>query len=219
MAAAGLCLLAGSVAWAGQESAPPSEKEWQDALAAIRDVALNANEAETCRANAVVAYVKLLVLRNRHDDALGFCREVLKSADKRAVLDAALRGGCLIERERHGHLGAAIDFVAACSQGASHEAAAAVGRDLDHAVRTMAALAARMMVPEPVVPRFPQWASAGGAEGPGALRFTMPQIQPPGWYRFRVGEAPPMFHVTLPKMEPPSWYGHVAFPPLKEPKK
>jgi len=228
-------------AWAG-EAAAPSEKDWQDALAAVRAIALDESEAEEHRIHAVAACVKLLIHRQRHDNALGFCRDVLKSAERPSVLEAALRAGCLVARSRHGHLRAELDLLATLGRGGHAHAVAAIGRELTRTVQTLEALAAKTMVPQPVVPQAPRWAVADPGKAPaalhfaalaapapawypqqgkapGALRVVLPKMVPPSWYRFEPGKAHPALRVTHPKMEPPHWYGRVAFPPLKDPKK
>ena len=214
---ASLCALASSAASA-QRATRASEDDWQRALAVIRRIALDKNESEPDRANAISAYARLLVWRKRHDDALAFCRQVVKSATESAVAGAALRAGCLVERDRRGYLRAELDFLASCSRGAHGGAASAIHRELSRAVQTLAALAARPMVPAPVVPRLPHWAAGGPGSGPAALRVALPTIAPPTWYRFQPGRAHPALHVTHPKMEPPHWYGRVSFPLLKPPK-
>ena len=221
-----------------QGAAPPSEKDWQDALAAIRQVALDTKEAEEHRADAIAAIAKLLVRRGRHDEALEFCRQALKAANEQSVADAALRAGCLVARNRHGHLRAELDFLAT----ARHGRAAAVRNELQRAIQALDALAGKAMPPAPVVPKWPHWAAAGPGKAPGALnipavtasapgwyprpgtapdlfRVRLPTIRPPSWYRFQPGRAHPALHVTHPKMAPPHWYSRVPFPPLKEPRK
>ena len=177
----GLCLAACSAAWAREKAPPASEKDWQEALAAIREIALDKGQAEDRRANAVRACVKLLLRKRRHDDALKLCREVLKGPAGPAVIDAALRAGCLVERDRHGHLRAELDFLASFSAGPHKHAASAISREIDGAVRTLSSLAARAMVPGPVAARPPHWAAAETGRGPSALRVALPAIQPPHW--------------------------------------
>jgi hypothetical protein len=221
-----------------QGAASPSEKDWQDALAVIRQVALDTTEAEEHRANAVAAYAKLLVRRGRHGEALEFCRKVLTGANGQHVADAALRAGCFVARHRHGHLRAEFDFLAT----ASHGRAATVRNELLRAIQALDALAGKAMTPPPVTPRWPHWAAAVPGKAPGVLdlpaaaasapgwyprpdiapdlfRVKLPTIEPPGWYRFEPGKAHPALHVTHPKMAPPHWYSRVPFPPLKEPRK
>jgi hypothetical protein len=217
--AACLWLAACGPARAQQKPAPPSEEDWRAALDAIRRIALDANETEEHRAGAVTACAKVLLWKNRHDEALKLCREVLKHAARKPVIDAALRAGCLVARNRHGHLRAEIDFLASCAQGAAAHEAASMTREINRTVQTLSSLAGRTMVPSPVVPRLPHWAAAGPRQTPGALHLDLPKIQPPEWYRFQPGKAHPALHVTLPRMEPPSWYGRSTFPLLKEPKK
>jgi len=239
---AGLWFIACSAAGAQQKTPPLSEKDWQKATTTIREIALDKKEAEGHRANAVTAYVKLLLWKKRHDDALKFCREVLKSASKTAVAAAALRVGCLVERNRHGHLRAELNFLASSSRGAHRHVASTISQQLNRTVQMLTSLGAKAMVPRPVVPRFPHWAAAGPGKAPQALnvaalvastprwypppgkapdvfRVTLPKIRPPTWYRFQPGRAHPALHVVHPKMEPPHWYRRVPFPPLKQPKK
>jgi hypothetical protein len=178
----GLCLAACSAAWAQQKARPASEKDWQEALAAIRQIALDKGQAEDRRANAIRAYAKLLLRRKRHDEALTLCREVLKGPAGTGVIDAALRAGCLVERDRHGHLRAELDFLASPAAAPHKHAASAIRRDLDRAVRTLTSLAARTMVPSPVAARLPHWAAARAGKGPSALHVAPPRIQPPHWY-------------------------------------
>lgn len=180
---------------AGEKAPPASAKEWQEALAAIRKIALDRSATETHRAQAVAAYVKLQLGKGRPDDAMTFCQTVLKRTAATAVLDAALRAGCLIERNRRGHLRAELDFLASWSKGAGAPAAAVLRRELMRASEALRALAARPMVPEPVPLRLPHWAAAGPGRAPSAL------------------------HGALPRMQLPSWVPRVAFPLLKEPKK
>ena len=232
-----LAIVACSTSWT-QGAAPPSERDWQDALAAIRQVALDTKETEEHRANAIVAYAKLLVRRGRHDEALGFCREALQAAGEQSVADAALRAGCLVARHRHGHLRAELDFLAK----APHGRAAAIRNELHRTVQALDALAGKAMTPAPVVPTWPHWAAAGPGKAPGVLsipalavaapgfyprpgtapdlfRVKLPTIQPPGWYRFEPGKAHPALRVTHPRMAPPDWYGRVPSPPLKAARK
>ena len=216
VAVAALWLACGP-AW-GRPGQGPSEKDWQDALAAIRRIALDAGEAEGYRAKAVTACVKLLLRRKRPDEALKFCREVAKAADKAAVIEAALRAGCLVERGRHGHLHAELDFLASWSRPPQGQAASALARELRRAALTLMSLAAKVAVPAPVVPRAPHWATAAPGQTPAALRVAMPRISPPAWYRFQPGRPHAALQVKLPRFTPPSWYGRVAFPPLKEPR-
>lgn len=204
------CSVAPSRAWA---AAPPTEEDWQTALAAIREIALDKGEAEEHRCHAIAAYVKLLLPKERHDDALKLCQEALKSTDKTSVADAALRAGGLVERDRCGHLRAEMDFLASWTEGASGQAAAALSQELNRTILSLAALAGRPMVPTPVTVRAPSWAA-----GPAVLRVPIPEIRPPAWYRFQAGEPHPALRIIRPKMEPPDWYRRVSFPPLKEPK-
>jgi hypothetical protein len=171
-----------------------SEKDWRDALAAVRRVALDANETEAHRANAVAACAKLLAARGRGDDAREFCRAVARGAGEEAVADAALRAGGLVERARSGHLRAEMEFVRSCASGPAARAAGTLTRELERAVRKLTSLAGRRMPPEPVTCRVPRWATGSRGRGPSALG-----IEPP-------------------RLAAPSWLGRVAFPPLKEPK-
>jgi hypothetical protein len=184
------------------------------ALAAMREVALDRGETEEHRCNAVTASVKALLWRKRHDEALKLCQEVVKGADTPAVIDAALRAGCLAERDRHGHLRAELDYLASWPEGAPRQAAAALGQELSRAVQALSALGARALVPGPVEPRLPPWAAS-----PGALRVSLPEVRPPPWLRFEPGKLHPALRVAFPRMEPPDWYRRLSFPLLKEPKK
>jgi hypothetical protein len=195
VAIGGLCLAACSAARAQRKAPALSGRDWQDATAAMHKIALDKGETEEHRANAITACVKVLLRRKRHDEAMKLCREVLKAADKTAVIDAALRAGCLVERNRRGHLRAEINFLASQSKGAHGRAASAIARELDRTVHALTSLAARAMVPRAVAVRPPHWALA------------------------RPGQAPAALHVTQPKMAPPHWYRRVSFPLLKEPKK
>lgn len=178
-------------AWARPKRPALSEKDFRDALTAIRQIAMDKKQTQAHRANAVTAYVKALLWRKRHDDAMTFCRQVLAARDQPAVIDAALRAGCRAERDRRGHLRAEMDFLTSCSRGPARQAATAMTRELNRAVQTLTSLAARAMVPAAIVPRLPPWA----------------------------GGTPPALRVALPKIAPPTWYRRVAFPPLKEPKR
>jgi hypothetical protein len=190
----GLCLAACSPGWAQRKAPPASDKDWREALGAIRRIALDKGQAEDRRANAIRAYAKLLLPKKRHDDALEFCREVLKGAAGTAVIDAALRAGCLVERDRHGHLRAEIDFLSSWSSGPAKHVASTIGRDLNRAVQALSSLAAKAMLPSPVAGRLPGWAAPAG-KGPSAL------------------------NVAPPTMKPPHWYAGVKFPLLEEPRK
>jgi len=196
-----------------QEAAALTEEDWRTALAAIREVALDKSETEEHRGNAIAAYARVLLRKKRHDEALELCQEVLKGADKASVAEAALRAGCLVERDRCGHLRAELDFLASSTEGSSRQPAAALSQELSRTVQMLAALAGRPMVPAPVTARLPSWAA-----GPGALRVPIPEIHAPAWYRFQPAEVHPALRITRPKMEPPDWYRRISFPPLEEPK-
>lgn len=188
-----LTQLALAVAASLTAAAGPTEKDFEQALAAVRAIALDKAETEAHRADAVRAAVRLLVWRKRHDDAVAFCREVLAGRDEKAVVDAALRAGCLAERDRHAHLGAERAFLADFTKGPHAAPASAVLRDLDRAA-ALSASAAQRSIPSPVTVRFPSWASSAPGKGPDALR------------------------VSLPKLEPPSWLNRISLPLLKEPR-
>ena len=183
------------------------------ALAAIREVALDKGESDEHRCKAVTAYAKVLCPRRRHEEALKLCGEVLRGTDKAPVAEAALKAGCLIERDRCGHLRGERDFLAAWTDGAPGRAAAALREELNRAAYALATLAGRSMVPAPVPVRAPSW-----AVGQGPLRGPIPELQPPAWYRFQPPEPPPALRVTRPKMEPPDWLRRLTFPPIKEPR-
>lgn len=204
-----------------QKAATPSQEEWLTALATIRQIALDDGETDDHRAHAVTAYVKALLWKKPHDHqgAIKFCREVLKGAGKEPLFAAALRAAGRVERDRRGHLGAEMDFLASFSGGSHAPTAAAIRRELLAIIGKLAALGAKPMVPAPVACRLPAWASAAPGRTPSALRITMPMIAPPPWYRFQPAKPHPALHVTHPKIQPPSWYRRVSFPPLKAPKK
>ncbi|HUT36261.1 MAG TPA: hypothetical protein VNE39_22425 [Planctomycetota bacterium] len=207
-----LVLVTSSVAG---ESAP----DWQDALHVIRQVALNTSEAEEHRADAVLAYAKVQMGRGQHDEALKLCQEILKSAgDKAAVAEAALRAGGLVERCRHGHLRAELAFLSPWAGGAQGHAAYGMTQELNRATYMLGVLAARPMVPAPVVPRAPHWADASPGKAPAVLNLPPLAAPPPRWYPASVDAAPGALRVTLPRFEAPSWHARLTFPPLKEPR-
>jgi hypothetical protein len=186
-----ICLLGAKA----QDAAPLADKDWQEALTAIRQAALDQDASEDQRALALTAYVKLLARRKQLDEASQFCRDVLKSAEKKPVIEAAVRAGCFLERQRHGHLRAESDFLASCPEGAARECATALRQKIAQAVQVLSSLTVKAAAPGPVALRFPPWATAVSGEGPGALRVVLPRIQPP------------------------PWYDRLSFPLLKEPKK
>jgi len=193
--AVGLTAAGPSAARPRREGPEASDKDRQAAIEAIRRVALDADETEEHRANAIAAYAKLLVGSRRHDEALKLCIKVLAGTDKAALAGAALRAGCLVQRDRRGHLGAEAEFLASQAKGRHARTASALASELKRATRALASLAGRAMVPRPVAVHVPGWAAAGPGKAPSALRVELP----------RIGE--------------PSWYGRVAFPLLKESKK
>ena len=193
-AVAGAWLAACPVTRGAATRSPPAAKDVQEALAAVRGVALDKDQPDESRAHAVVACARLLIWRGRHGEAIKFCREVLAAPQKAAVIDAALRAGCLVVRDRHGHLRAERDFLASCSKGTATSAASAIRRELERAAKALASLAGRTMLPSPVAVRVPSWAVGGPGKPPAALR------------------------AKLPSLAPPSWLDRAAFPPLKPPK-
>lgn len=192
------CLAAGcaSSPASAQDAAPSlSDKDWQEALAAIRSIALDKHETDEKRANAVTAGVKALLWKRQHDEALKLCREVLGSAERTGVIEAALRAGCGVERDRCLCLRAELDFLAGFNAEPHRQVAAALSHELERALEALKLLAGKAVVPGPLEARPPHWATASPGTAPGALR------------------------VELPKIQPPPWYGRVSFPPLSEPKK
>jgi hypothetical protein len=189
-----LAVAAALVAASVSPAAGPSRQDFEQALAAVRGMALDKTQTEAHRADAVLAAVRLLVWKERHEEAAALCREVLAGRGERAVAEAALWGGCLVERDRHGHLGAEREFLASFSKGLHASRASGFARELDRSARAMASFAARAMIPSPVATRVPGWAASAPGKSPDALR------------------------VSLPKIQPPSWLGRVDLPRLKEPK-
>ena len=155
-------------------SAGEATRDWPEALAIIRRVALDKTESDEHRANAVAAHAKLLIGRGQHDDALKLCNEILQGPEKAEVASAALRAGGLVERNRCGHLRAELDFVDAWSRGANAQAALAVAQELSREAVRLGLLAAKAMVPGPVALKLPHWAEAP--------RVSLPKFDPPHWH-------------------------------------
>jgi hypothetical protein len=185
-----------------QDAAPLPDRDWQEALTAIRQAALDRDASEDQRALALTAYVKLLARRKQLDQASRFCQDVLKSAEKKSVIEAAVRAGCFLERERHGHLRAESDFLASCSEGAARECATALRQKTDQAVQVLSSLTVKATAPGPVALRPPP-----GQFGDRPDVRSVPEL-PAGALR-----------VVLPRIQPPPWYDRLSFPLLKEPKK
>jgi hypothetical protein len=195
--AAGLCLgtpVPAAPSAAASRPAEPTEKDWQDASAAIRRIALDKAEAEDHRTDAVRAYARLQLARGRPDEALALCRQVLESPDRPEILAAAIRAGCMVQRHSHGHLRAELDFLAACAGGAGAHAAAAAEQEIQRAIQAAGSLVGRSVVPAAAAVRAPHWATA------------------------EAGKAPSALVVSLPKVDPPTWLKGVTFPLLKDPK-
>ncbi|GAF97730.1 unnamed protein product, partial [marine sediment metagenome] len=58
---------------AGTAAVKATAEEWQAALTAVKQVALDAAQPGQRRANAVMAYAKLQSLRSQHADAIQTC--------------------------------------------------------------------------------------------------------------------------------------------------
>ena len=98
----------------GAAQKPPvkvTPAEWDQAMTAVRGISLDSAQPAPLRANAIVAYAKLSLLRGRPADAVKLCREILSTASAGEVAIAAVRAGALTARYVHCHLGAAGDFI------------------------------------------------------------------------------------------------------------
>lgn len=207
-------------ALAASVAAGESASEFAAALTAIRNVALDRSAAEEHRFNAILAYTKVLMAQGRHDEALTLPQEILKTgAERERIVEAALRAGGLVERNRTCTLRAEHAFASAWAGGVHGHAASAMVQELNRAIHMVGALAGRPMVPAPVIPRLPHWAEAAEGRPPGALSVPALVASPPRWYPSAAEKAPEAFRVTLPKFEPPHWLLRLVFPPLKEPRK
>ncbi len=79
---------------AGAAQKPPvkaTPAEWDQAMTAVRGISLDSDQTAPRRADAIVAYAKLILLRGRPDDAVKLCREILSTASAGEVAIAAVR--------------------------------------------------------------------------------------------------------------------------------
>ena len=232
---------------AGGAQPPPvkvTPAEWDQAMTAVRGISLDPNEAAPRRANAIVAYAKLSLLRGRPADAVKLCREILSTASAGEVAIAAVRAGALTARYVHSHLGAAGDFIrtwqGGSATGSARAAAAKVQLDLANIRRHLTSVAGKNPVPTPIVVGLAPWAalvpgqgarvlnfrmillaaphwsvSPKGGAGPSVLAVRLPAIPLPPHIAKDASGSPAALRLTLPAYVAPSWYARVSFPPLK----
>lgn len=236
----------------GAAQKPPvkvTPAEWDQAMAAVRGISLDSDEPAPRRANAIVAYAKLSLLRGRPADAVKLCREILSTASAGEVAIAAVRAGALTARYVHCHLGAAGDFArtwqGGSATGSARAAAARVQQDLAKIRQHLTSVAGRNPVPMPIVVRLASWAALVPGQGARVLNFRVILLAAPRWSVSPKGGAgasvlavrlppiplpphiakdgsgrPAALRLTLPAYVAPPWYARVSFPPLKEaPKK
>ena len=223
--------------------------EWDQAMTAVRGISLDSAQPAPRRANAIVAYAKLSLLRGRPDDAVKLCREILSTASAGEVAIAAVRAGALTARFVHCHLGAVEDFIrtwqGGSATGSARAAAARVQQDLAKIRQHLMSVAGRRPVPMPIAVRLAPWAalvpgrgarvvgfpairvaaphwsvSPKGGAGPSAAAVGLPPIPLPPQIAKDGSGRPAALRLTLPAYVAPPWYARVSFPPLKEaPKK
>lgn len=236
----------------GAAQEPPvkvTPAEWDQAMAAVRGISLDSDQPAPRRANAIVAYAKLSLLRGRPDDAVKLCREILSTASAGEVAIAAVRAGTLTARYVHCHLGAAGDFVqtwqGGSATGSARAAADRVQQDLAKIRQHLMSVAGRNPVPMPIAVGLASWAalvpghgarvlgfpaivvaaphwsvSPPGGAGPSVLAMRLPPIPLPPQIAKDGSGCPAALRLTLPAYVAPPWYAGVSFPPLKEaPKK
>ncbi len=236
----------------GAAQKPPvkvTPAEWDQAMTAVRGISLDSDQPAPRRANAIVAYAKLSLLRGRPDDAVKLCREILSTASAGEVAIAAVRAGALTARFVHCHLGAVEDFIrtwqGGSATGSARAAAARVQQDLAKIRQHLMSVAGRRPVPMPIAVRLAPWAalvpgrgarvvgfpairvaaphwsvSPKGGAGPSAAAVGLPPIPLPPQIAKDGSGRPAALRLTLPAYVAPPWYARVSFPPLKEaPKK
>jgi len=236
----------------GAAQQPPvkvTPAEWDQAMTAVRGISLDSAQPAPRRANAIVAYAKLSLLRGRPDDAVKLCREILSTASAGEVAIAAVRAGALTARFVHCHLGAVEDFIrtwqGGSATGSARAAAARVQQDLAKIRQHLMSVAGRRPVPMPIAVRLAPWAalvpgrgarvvgfpairvaaphwsvSPKGGAGPSAAAVGLPPIPLPPQIAKDGSGRPAALRLTLPAYVAPPWYARVSFPPLKEaPKK
>ncbi len=236
----------------GAAQKPPvkvTPAEWDQAMTAVRGISLDSAQPAPRRANAIVAYAKLSLLRGRPDDAVKLCREILSTASAGEVAIAAVRAGALTARFVHCHLGAVEDFIrtwqGGSATGSARAAAARVQQDLAKIRQHLMSVAGRRPVPMPIAVRLAPWAalvpgrgarvvgfpairvaaphwsvSPKGGAGPSAAAVGLPPIPLPPQIAKDGSGRPAALRLTLPAYVAPPWYARVSFPPLKEaPKK
>ena len=235
----------------GAAQQPPvkvTPAEWDQAMTAVRGISLDSGQPAPRRANAIVAYAKLSLLRGRPNDAVKLCREILSTASAGEVAIAAVRAGALTARYVHSHLGAAGDFIrtwqGGSATGSARAAAARVQNDLATIRRHLMSVAGWKPVPTPIALGLAPWAALVPGHGARVLNFAVIRVAAPHWSVVRPGAGPSVLaaslppiplpppiakdasgcpaalRLTLPAYVPPPWYAGVSLPPLKEaPKK
>ena len=234
---------------AGAAQTPPvkvTPAEWDQAMTAVRGISLDSDEPAPRRANAIVAYAKLSLLRGRPADAVKLCREILSTASAGEVAIAAVRAGALTARYVHCHLGAVEDFIrtwqGGSATGSARAAAARVQLDLAEKIRRpIMSVVGRKPVPMPIAVRLASWAALVPGQGARVVGFPAIRVAAPHWSVSRPGGAgpsaaavglppiplppqiakdgsgcPAALRLTLPAYVAPPWYARVSFPPLKE---
>ncbi len=240
------------VAAAGAAAQEPAAKatpeEWQIALTVVKQIALDADETVPHRANAVMAYAKLLCFRSQPNEAIQASWEFFKSAAAPELAEAAVRAGCFAARQTSGHLGGPVALINQWTQqapgGPGRGALAKVNTDLAKVQKYLTDLAGRKMPPEPIRLEMPNWAVIRPNAGVGAVNVPSPKIDVPNWMVVQKDKGPSALQVSLPAIPdspllardksglpralqqvtfpvytPPDWYGRVQFPLLKEPGK
>ena len=246
-AAALLGVVPVALAQGGTAAVKATAEEWQAALTAVKQVALDAAQAGPRRANAVMAYAKLQSLRSQHADAIQTCWEVLKVATAAELAEAAVRAAGFVARQLHGHLGGPVelidDWIKKAPSGPGRAALGKVRMDLVKARQYLMGVAARKMPPGPIRTRMPGWAVIRPKSGVPVLNLPSPRIVTPRWMAIQKDRGPSALRVSLPAIPPsallsrdkagvpralqvsfpeytaPNWYKRVGFPLLKEDKK
>jgi len=245
---AGLICAACPSALAEQAQAKATPEQWQAALKAVREVALDGSGAVEHRSNAVMAYAKLQSLRGQYGDAINTAWEVLKAATSGELAGAAVRAACFASRQQHGHFGGPValieDWKAKAPSAPAKAALEKVRLDVARICQHVMRLVGKKMTPEPVRTGLPAWAQVRPNAGVQAVNLSTPKIATPPWLVIQKDRGPSALQVAVLSLKPspeiapdpktripqalklnlpvysaPAWYGRVDFPLLKEPKK
>ena len=164
----GLFLVAVATVGAAPEDAAPdkplTDKEWDAALAAVEQVALDATNPADLRSAAVATYAKMQLLRGAGEKALPVCKAVFDNPHDVEVAAAAARAAVMVRRRLTGHLAGGMDLVESWHRSAKGPASKRGGdvvkADIVRWQTHLMNVAKRNLVAQPTYPDMPHWGRA-----------------------------------------------------------